>query len=74
MHLEIFMTQTTLVTRSDRIQFSVQTNKLNINFQKLLQKSKVRFLILVQNKNGSNKGISNLRLYDLKLQIPLLLG
>ena len=68
------MTQTTLVTRSDRIQFSVQTNKLNINFQKLLQKSKVRFLILVQNKNGSNKGISNLRLYDLKLQIPLLLG
>ena len=74
MHLEIFMTQTTLVTRSDRIQFSVQTNKLNINFQKLLQKSKVRFLILVQNKNGSNKGISNLRLYDLKLEIPLLLG
>ena len=68
------MTQTTLVTRSDRIQFSVQTNKLNINFQKLLQKSKVRFLILVQNKNGSNKGISNLRLYDLKLEIPLLLG
>ena len=35
MHLEIFMTQTTLVTKSDRIQFSVQTDKFNINLPRI---------------------------------------